>query len=67
MRQCAVARMRQEVFMEEKTILVGRRPGYRSITLNRPQRLNAFSESMHRELKVAIDAAESDTPAARCC
>ena len=47
--------------MEEKTILVERRPGYRSITLNRPQRLNAFSESMHRELKVAIDAAESDS------
>src|ERR1700719_4225327 len=61
MRQCAVARMRQEIFMEEKTILVERRPGYRSITLNRPQRLNAFSESMHRELKVAIDAAESDS------
>jgi 2-(1,2-epoxy-1,2-dihydrophenyl)acetyl-CoA isomerase len=53
--------MRQEVFMEEKTILVEHRPGYRSITLNRPQRLNAFSESMHRELKVAIDAAESDS------
>jgi 2-(1,2-epoxy-1,2-dihydrophenyl)acetyl-CoA isomerase len=61
MRQCAVAAMRQEILMEEKTILVERRPGYRSITLNRPQRLNAFSESMHRELKVAIDAAESDS------
>ena len=47
--------------MEEKTILVERRPGYRSITLNRPQRLNAFSERMHRELKRAIDEAESDS------
>src|ERR1700732_3689190 len=61
MRQCAVAAMRQGIFMEEKTILVERRPGYRSITLNRPQRLNAFSESMHRELKRAIDEAESDS------
>ena len=61
MRQCAVAAMRQEIFMEEKTILVERRPGYRSITLNRPQGLNAFSESMHRELKRAIDEAESDS------
>jgi 2-(1,2-epoxy-1,2-dihydrophenyl)acetyl-CoA isomerase len=53
--------MQQEVFMEEKTILVERRPGYRSITLNRPQRLNAFSESMHRELRSAIDEAGSDS------
>jgi 2-(1,2-epoxy-1,2-dihydrophenyl)acetyl-CoA isomerase len=53
--------MRQEIFMEEKTILVERRPGYRIITLNRSQRLNAFSESMHRELKRAIDEAESDS------
>src|ERR1700722_15284041 len=61
MRQCAVAAMRQEIFMEEKTILVERRPGYHSITLNRPQGLNAFSESMHRELRRAIDEAESDS------
>jgi 2-(1,2-epoxy-1,2-dihydrophenyl)acetyl-CoA isomerase len=53
--------VRQEILMEEKTILVEHRPGYRSITLNRPQRLNAFSESMHRELKVAIDEAEGDS------
>src|ERR1700730_18107272 len=61
MRQCAVARMRQEVFMEDKTILVERRPGYRSITLNRPQLLNAFSQTSHRALTAAIAAAESDS------
>jgi 2-(1,2-epoxy-1,2-dihydrophenyl)acetyl-CoA isomerase len=53
--------VRQEILMEEKTILVERHPGYRSITLNRPQRLNAFSESMHRELRRAIDEAEGDS------
>src|ERR1700738_57646 len=59
MQRYAVARMRQEVFMKEKTILVECRPGYRSITAKRPQGLNAFSESMHRELKRAVDEAES--------
>ena len=30
--------------MQDKTILIEQRPGYRVITLHRPQRLNAFSE-----------------------
>jgi 2-(1,2-epoxy-1,2-dihydrophenyl)acetyl-CoA isomerase len=46
--------------MEDKTILVEQRHGYRVITLNRPQRLNAFCASMHQELKRAIDEAEGD-------
>jgi 2-(1,2-epoxy-1,2-dihydrophenyl)acetyl-CoA isomerase len=46
--------------MEDKTVLIEQHPGYRVVTLNRPRRLNAFSEEMHRELKHAIDAAESD-------
>jgi 2-(1,2-epoxy-1,2-dihydrophenyl)acetyl-CoA isomerase len=46
--------------MEDKTILVEQRDGYRVITLNRPQRLNAFCESMLRELKRAIDEAAGD-------
>lgn len=41
-------------------ILVESRPGYRIITLNRPERLNAFTEAMHRALKAAIDEAEAD-------
>ena len=32
--------------MDETPILVETRAGYRVITLNRPQRLNAFTEAM---------------------
>ena len=46
--------------MEEKPILVERRAGYRVITLNRPQRLNAFNEAMHQALKRALVEAEED-------
>jgi 2-(1,2-epoxy-1,2-dihydrophenyl)acetyl-CoA isomerase len=46
--------------MEDNTILVEQRRGYRVITLHRPQRLNAFSETMHQELKGAIEEAEGD-------
>lgn len=41
-------------------ILVETRPGFRVITLNRPERLNAFTESMHIALKAAIEDAETD-------
>src|SRR3974390_2376425 len=44
--------------MEDKTVLVEQHPGYRVVTLNRPRRLNAFSEAMHRDLKRAIEEAE---------
>jgi 2-(1,2-epoxy-1,2-dihydrophenyl)acetyl-CoA isomerase len=50
----------EELRMEEQPILVEQHPGYRMITLNRPQRLNAFNEAMHRALKSAIVAAEED-------
>lgn len=46
--------------MDETPILVERRAGYRVITLNRPQRLNAFTEAMHIALRSAISAAEDD-------
>jgi 2-(1,2-epoxy-1,2-dihydrophenyl)acetyl-CoA isomerase len=46
--------------MDETPILVERRAGYRVITLNRPHRLNAFTEAMHQELKRAVAEAESD-------
>ena len=35
-------------------ILVEQRPGYRVITLSRPQRLNAFTEAMHVALREAL-------------
>src|SRR6476661_4842243 len=41
-------------------ILVDVRPGYRIITLNRPEKLNAFNEAMHLALRKAIDDAEAD-------
>ena len=34
--------------------------GYRVITLNRPQRLNAFTIPMHQALAAAIAEAEAD-------
>jgi 2-(1,2-epoxy-1,2-dihydrophenyl)acetyl-CoA isomerase len=42
-------------------VLVETRPGFRIVTLNRPERLNAFTESMQLSLKAAIDEAEADT------
>ena len=46
--------------MDETPILVERRAGYRIVTLNRPQRLNAFTEAMHGELKRALDEIADD-------
>jgi 2-(1,2-epoxy-1,2-dihydrophenyl)acetyl-CoA isomerase len=46
--------------MDESPILVEQRAGYRVITLNRPQRLNAFTEDMHKALREALAEAERD-------
>ncbi len=46
--------------MDESPILVDEAADYRVITLNRPQRLNSFTEDMHRALKTALDEAEAD-------
>ena len=46
--------------MSEASILVERAAGYHAITLNRPDRLNAFDEDMHRELMRALLDAEAD-------
>ncbi len=46
--------------MDESPILVDRRAGYRAITLNRPERLNAFTEAMHMALRDALAEAEND-------
>jgi 2-(1,2-epoxy-1,2-dihydrophenyl)acetyl-CoA isomerase len=42
------------------TLLVERHPGYRQITLNRPERLNALTVEMAGELVAALDAAQAD-------
>jgi 2-(1,2-epoxy-1,2-dihydrophenyl)acetyl-CoA isomerase len=41
-------------------ILVETRPGYRQITLNRPERLNALTVEMADALRAAFDAAAAD-------
>jgi len=46
--------------MPEPLVLVRRESGYRVLTLNRPDRLNAFTDAMHEELRAAIDDAERD-------
>jgi len=41
-------------------ILIDKHSGYRVITFNRPDKLNAFNDTMHEELRSAIDDAEAD-------
>src|SRR5438105_5797107 len=45
---------------DQPSILVDRRAGFHVVTLNRPQRLNAFTEEMHVALRAALDEAEGD-------
>jgi len=47
--------------MDETSILVELREGYRVVTLNRPQRLNACTEAMLHALNAALSEAEADT------
>ena len=44
----------------EAPVLVELRTGYRVITLNRPDKLNAFNDAMHHALREAIGDAEAD-------
>ena len=46
--------------MSDAPVLVEARAGFRKLTLNRPDRLNAFDEAMHRALMAALLAAEAD-------
>jgi 2-(1,2-epoxy-1,2-dihydrophenyl)acetyl-CoA isomerase len=41
-------------------VLVERRSGYHALTLNRPERLNSFTATMHEALRTALDTAEAD-------
>ncbi len=47
--------------MDEAPILLDKRDGYHVVTLNRPHRLNAFTEAMHLALKQALADAENDS------
>ena len=44
----------------QPAILVDHRPGYRVITLNRPDRMNALNKASGQELRVALDDANHD-------
>jgi 2-(1,2-epoxy-1,2-dihydrophenyl)acetyl-CoA isomerase len=44
----------------DSPVLIEQRAGYRVITLNRPDKLNAFNEAMHQALRKAIEDAEAD-------
>jgi 2-(1,2-epoxy-1,2-dihydrophenyl)acetyl-CoA isomerase len=44
----------------DSSVIVDICGGYRTVTLNRPEKLNAFNETMHRALRKAIDDAGAD-------
>src|SRR5476649_2563324 len=46
--------------MTDQPILTEQRAGYRVITFNRPDRLNAFNEAMHDTLRAALAEAQAD-------
>ena len=46
--------------MTELTVLIERVGKAAALTLNRPDKLNAFNEAMHTELRAALDAIEAD-------
>ncbi len=46
--------------MDEPTVLADLTDGVATITLNRPEKLNAFNESMHQELVHLLDRIELD-------
>ena len=51
--------------MAEDLVLVSQTGAVRTLTLNRPQALNAFTGEMHAQLRAALDAAADDS-AVRC-
>jgi len=44
----------------DPSVLVDRREAWSIVTLNRPERLNAFNEEMHRRLAALLDEAAAD-------
>ena len=46
--------------MNESPILYDLADGVATVTLNRPDRLNSFTEEMHHSLRAAIDRAEAE-------
>lgn len=46
--------------MSQDVVICEKRDGYAIITLNRPDRLNAFNEAQHKALRAALDDCETD-------
>jgi 2-(1,2-epoxy-1,2-dihydrophenyl)acetyl-CoA isomerase len=46
--------------MDEIPVRVEVRPGYRILTLDRPDKLNSFNEAMHAALRAALEEAADD-------
>jgi 2-(1,2-epoxy-1,2-dihydrophenyl)acetyl-CoA isomerase len=53
-------RSEREASMDESPVRVEARPGYRVVTLNRPDKLNSFNEAMHEALRAALEEAAAD-------
>jgi 2-(1,2-epoxy-1,2-dihydrophenyl)acetyl-CoA isomerase len=47
--------------MEEVPVRIEVRPGYRVVTLNRPDKLNSFNDAMHAGLRAALAEAAADS------
>jgi 2-(1,2-epoxy-1,2-dihydrophenyl)acetyl-CoA isomerase len=59
MNGCADSRP-EEIPMSDALVLVAQHGAVRTLTLNRPQALNAFTQAMHEELRAALDAAAGE-------
>ena len=46
--------------MSGKTVLIAESGGVTRLTLNRPDKLNAFTLGMHAELRAGLEAANAD-------
>jgi len=49
-----------EKFMSDKVLLVEQHEGYRVLTLNRPEKLNAFNIPLHQALRQALNDVAND-------
>jgi 2-(1,2-epoxy-1,2-dihydrophenyl)acetyl-CoA isomerase len=52
--------IREETAVSGKTVLIAESGGVMRLTLNRPDKLNAFTLGMHAELRAGLEAANAD-------